>query len=132
MKSSVSSNFANASSCFTASQKYKCMFLKVFKYFKSFKNNLKQQLNLIHGFCLEILFTVLVSYISFRSRWITAPVKRCASSSNCCVLPLIHAVCTYVEDPISIVLCAMKVFVLRRLEYLLIDKHITKVLRASR
>lgn len=134
---SVTSNFANAYSClidsyFIASQKCEYMFLKVFKNFKSFKKNLKQQLSLIHGFCLEILCTVLVSYTSFRSRWITATVKLCASSSKCCFLPLIHALCTCVEDPISIVLCALKVFILRRLEYLLIDKHITKVLRASR
>lgn len=110
---SVTTNFANAYSClidsyFIASQKYECMFLKVFKNVKSFKNNLKQQLRLIHGVCLEILYTVLVSYTSFRSRWITAKIKLCASSSKCSFLPLIHAVYTCVEDLISIVLCALK------------------------
>lgn len=69
----VTTNFANAysrliDSYVLASQKCACMFLKVFKNVKSFKNNLKQQLSLIRGFCLEILCTVLVSYTSFRSR----------------------------------------------------------------
>lgn len=133
----VTTNFANAyshliDSYVLASQKCACMFLKVFKNVKSFKNNLKQQLRLIRGFCLEILCTVLVSYTSFRSRWITATVKLCASSSKRCFSPPTHAGCTCVEDPISTVLCALKVFILRRSEYLLIDKRITKALRASR
>lgn len=70
---SVTSNFANVSYCliysyFIASQKCDYMFLEVFTNFKSFKNNLKQELRLICGFCLEILYSVLVSYTSFRSR----------------------------------------------------------------
>lgn len=99
------------------------MFLKVFKNLKSFKNSLKQQLNLIHGFCLEILFSVLVSYTGFRSRWITATVKLCASSSKWCLAS--DPCCTCVEVPVSLEFCALKVFILTMLEYFLIEIYHT-------
>lgn len=48
------------------------------------------------------------------------------------MLFLASDLCTCVEDPVSIVLHALNDFILRRLEYLLRDNLIAKVLRASR